>query len=230
MASTLPNLGAQISFSNINTELGLASNRQISFNDVMVRGLHGTNPSTQLSIDEFYSVYGIGNPYLANAQTRLVIVNTGTNQSISRAVSRIGVNALPQQNTTATNQEAQLLYNVLATRSLNESVGPPAVANAYISLLMNANHSVTSGSPPTLRFVLSAFATSVSGAGATESITSADALDFARIPTGAASATLLTTRGKASQIQTELIIQYNRYLRGTQANTDYVNAGYLRPV
>jgi hypothetical protein len=232
MASTLPSLGQPISFANINTELGLATNRQISFNDVMVRGLHGSDSSTQLSMDEFTNIYGIGNPYLANAQTRLVIVNSSgtTLPSLTRSVVRVAVNALPTQNATSTNQEAQLCYNILASRPLDESVGPPAVANGYISMLMNTNHSVTTGSTPSLRFVQTAFATSVSGAGATESITSADPLDFQRIPTGISSATLLTSRGKASQIQTALIIQYNRYLRGTQANSDHVTAGFIRPV
>jgi hypothetical protein len=230
MASTLPSLGSPISFANINTELGLATNRQISFNDVMVRGLHGSDPSTQLSIDEFTNIYGIGNPYLANAQTRLVIVASGTQQSISRSILRVAVNGLPFQNATATNQEGQQLYDIMARPAAAESAGPPEVANGFVSILMNSNHSVITGSTPALSRISTAYAVATAGAGALENVQSADALDFNRIPTGTASATLLTTRGKAQQIQTALIIQYNRYVRGTTANGDHVAAGYILPV
>ena len=199
----------------------------------MVRGLHGSDPSTQLSIDEFTNVYAIGNPYLANAQTRLIIANSGTNQSISRSILRVAVNGLPFQNATATNQESQQLYDIMARPAAAESAGPPEVANGFVSILMNSNHSVVTGLTPTLARISTAYAVATAGAGALENVQSADALEFTRIPTGSPASVPggeITTRGKARQIQTALIIQYNRYVRGTTANGDHVAAGYILPV
>lgn len=232
----LPQNGV-ISYNDLRTELGVSSS--IAADDIMTRGLHGSNTSTALSLSTFYlATDGSGkkNPWLANVRSRIVIsAGTGV-PSVSSFILGVAVlranNAQTIGATAAGTITANNLYSILAQVGAGPSgsgtASSPTVLDASPGVLMNFNNSTRTGVTPSARYLSTAWAITNSGTGGVEDITSADASEFLRVDGSATQPAYTTSNGKSAQIQTRMIIEFNQYYYGTRSDTDYCGAGWLR--
>lgn len=225
----LPSSGA-ISFSQINTELGLSSSAQMSLSNTMFCGLSGKNSASQISVTEVYSSTGKKSPYLANVYSRLVMGTPGgvANNSFpcfTNFLTALGVgraNTLQAFYNTTANTEANNYYSILAQVAAPAGPGIPAAGG---TLLGNLNESYTTGVTASVRYVPTANAVAMNGADYYENFSSADSLEALRVNGGLP--VNQYANAKVSQIQTRAISEYNQYLAGTRNDTNYVAAGFL---